>query len=154
MRDDPLAKWRYPGSAAALAPARDAGASVSVAKSALTPYKPFLESTAPYPPRLFFKCGPSECQRALPYGYLVDVVTDSWSIIGLSFALPPWPGPLQVAVRGEFMGAIAEAIVRGSCSVVEVFDKAKHVPPPDGAPLVREIAIVDKPPESIGQTKH
>jgi hypothetical protein len=44
--------------------------------------------------------------------------------------------------------------VSGSWSAVEVFDKQKRVEPPDGSPVVREIALVNTPPESMGQTKH
>jgi hypothetical protein len=141
MTDNTLAKWQRPGTQAAPAPP----------KAALAEYKSFREAA---PSRLFFKCGPTGSDRAFPYGYLVDVETDNWSIIGLSFALPPWPGPVQVAIRGECLGPVAEAIIGGSCSVVEVFDKRKHTEPPDGSPVVREIVIVNKPPESIGQTKH
>jgi len=92
--------------------------------------------------------GPRESDKALPYGYLVKVITDGWSLIRLSFALPPWPGPLVVDIHGEFMGPIADAIVPGTATVVEVFDPAKHIDTQEGAAIVREIEFISKPPEN------
>jgi len=146
MAEDPLARWERPGAAKRKA--------AEVAAAPLAPYEAFRKESGFPPSRLFFKCGPRQADRALPYGYLVEITTDGWSMISLCFALPAWPGTRLIGLHGECLDAVASAIVAGQASIVEVFDPKKHVPPADGAAIIRRITVSDKAPDPAQLTKH
>src|SRR5581483_7997223 len=90
-----------------------------------TRYEALRKDATASPPRLYFKRGPHAVDVALPYSYLCKVMTDGWSIIGLSFNMH-WPGPMVVQIRGEHLGPVADAIIAGTAAAVEVFDSARH----------------------------
>jgi hypothetical protein len=143
---DVLDKWQRRGSMP-VSPAKPA----DVPDQSLARYDAVKKSEN-YPVRLLFKCGTRATDVAFPYGYIAEITTDTWSQISVCFALPAWPGPRLVIIRGECLGPVADAIIAGTAASVEVFDSTKHIDPDEGIAIVREIVIHDKPPEKI--TEH
>lgn len=113
-----------------------------------------LKKSENYPARLLFKCGPRAVDVAFPYGYIAEITTDTWSQISVCFALPAWPGPRLVVIRGECLGPVAEAVIAGTAASVEVFDPAKHIDPDEGIAIIREIEVVERRPEPGENTHH
>ena len=137
MAEDPLAKWRQPG----YQPRQETPAGSPT--RALLEYKAFGE--VPSPSRLWLRYPLGDPDRGVPYGYLTNVLTDNWSIIGLTFSIP-FPGPLVVNIHGECLEPLAAAIMSGSAAWVQVFDAAKFIAPSDGVAVVRGIAVNEPVP--------
>jgi hypothetical protein len=148
MAESTLDKWMRPGSQP-VAPTKTADAA---------PSKPAryeaMKKSEDYPTRLLFKCGPRAVDVALPYAYLAEITTDTWSQISLCFTLPPWPGPRLVLIRGECLGTVADAIIAGTAATVEMFDPVKHIDPDEGIAIIREIEVIDRRPEPGEKTHH
>jgi hypothetical protein len=162
--DDPLAKYRRPGSKA---PVKEFLVSSSGIK--LREYKAFTSDSS-RSPLLLLKPGLVKkpvADLALPYS-LTRVVSDGFGFcFTLTFAVPFPSGPVIVAFAGEGMTPVLDAILRGVATQVQVFDPEKFIPPAPGdwdklahewrgPAVVKEITITDKntPTENESTTKH
>jgi hypothetical protein len=133
---NPLAKWRRPGQQVP---------DFAPAPATLPEYKAFGESAAPQ--RVWLKCGARAADHGPAYGYLTNVGTDTWSMVHLEYSIP-----MVVEIRGECLGSLAEAFMKGTAAWVQAFDPARFSAPADGAPLVREITVHRIRPEEV--TRH
>jgi hypothetical protein len=169
MAEDPLAKWRRPGSKPA--EGKETGGVVAVAPpSGIRPreYKAFV-SDASRTPMLLVK--PSlvkkpEASQAFPYGYLTKVICDGYGFsISLTFALPFPSGPAVVEIRGEGLLPLLDGILNGTVKSVQLFDPDRFIPPKDGdfdieadewrGPcVIKHISITEKNSPAENTTKH
>jgi hypothetical protein len=142
--DDPLAKWRRSGAQPVPAPASATGAPPELVK-----YEAFGEAS--FPARLWLKRGSRDPDKAFPYAYLTEVLTDNWSIVSLTYCFP-YPGAIVVNIQGECLGPLAAAVISGSAAYAQLFEATTFIDPPPGIAIIREIAVHDKPP--VNTTTH
>ena len=94
--------------------------------------------------RLWLKTRPKgKPERSFPYSYLMEVVTDTWSIITLDFVVP-WPRPALVQIQGQCLEPLVAAVMGGTAAWIQVFNDEWFNMPDDDAPLVRDILINTK----------
>ncbi len=136
MAEDPLAKWRKPGSGPV--EQNETGGVLAVAPPTgikRREYKGFT-SEASRIPLLQIKRGTvkqPETDLDLPYGYLTKIISDGYGFsFSLTFALPFPSGPAIVEIRGEGMGLMLDGIRRGTVASVQIFDPDRHLPPKEG----------------------
>lgn len=134
--DDPLAKWRRPGDKIRLVSTTDAPPGTA----ALAPYKAFGEADAP--PRVWLKRGAGGSDEGPAYGYLMNVGTDTWSLVHLVYSIP-----LVVVIRGECLEPLAAAFMKGTAAWVQVYEADRFIDPPLGEAIVREIEVHRTRPE-------
>src|SRR5580704_8148783 len=126
MTDDPLAKWRRPGSKPVQGKESDGVVAVAP-PSGIRPraYKAYV-ADAGRVPMLRIRSSllkKPEADIALPYGYLTKVTSDGYGFVfGLIFSLPFPVGALRVTFRGEGMAPLVDAILSGTVKSVELFD--------------------------------
>jgi hypothetical protein len=169
MTDDPLAKWRKPGSKPAQGK-ENHGVVVVAPPSGIRPreYKAFVTDPARMP-MLLLKCGlvkRPEADIALPYGSITKVTSDGYGFVfGLIFSLPFPVGALSIRFRGEGMVPLLDAIVSGTVRSVQLFDPDRFLPPQEGTYnvegdewtgpcVVRDIAIQEQGAPLPNTTKH
>src|SRR5450755_262199 len=118
MSEDPLAKWRKPGSKPA--EHKETGGVLAVAPpSGIKPreYKAFV-SDASRSTMLLIKRGTvkqPETDLAFPLGYLTKVISDGYGFVfSLTFALPFPSGPAIVEFRGEGLKPLLDGILRAT----------------------------------------
>ncbi len=166
MAEDPLAKWRRPGSKPV-----DTGDSLAVAPlSGIRPreYRAFeQEKTRP----MCLAFHPSLVRRphahiALPYAYFAGMTMDGYGFgFSITFAKPlPW-GPVVVDVRGSGLNPLVNGILNGTVSSIQIFDPERHIPPNEGdfdieadewqGPcIVKEITFTTKNSSDESTTRH
>jgi hypothetical protein len=135
MAEDPLAKWRKPGSV--LTEQKESDGVVAVAPlTGIRPreYKAFTSEAGI--PLLLIKRGTVKQPATdldLAYTYLTKIISDGYGFsFSLTFALPFPSGPAIVEIRGEGMGAMLEGIRRGTVASVQIFDPDRHLPAKEG----------------------
>lgn len=169
MAEDPLAKWRRPGSRPA--EGKETGGVLAVAPpSGIRPreYKAFV-SDAARTPMLLLKMGlvkKAEADLALSYGYLTKVISDGYGFgFSLTFALPFPSGPAVVEIRGEGLLPLLDGILNSTVKSVQLFDPDRFIPPKDGdfdieadewrGPcVIKHISITEKNSPVENTTKH
>jgi len=169
MTDDPLAKWRRPGSKPVQGKESDGVVAVAP-PSGIRPreYKAFVADTVRVP-MLLLKCGlvkKAEPDIALPYASITKITSDGYGFVfGLTFSLPFPVGAMSVRFRGEGMAPLFDAIVSGTAKSVQLFDPDRFLPPKEGdfdieadewrGPcVVRDIAILEQGEPLPNNTKH
>ena len=166
MADDPLAKWRRPGSKPVQV--RDEMAVAPLSGIRPREYKAFVSDTSRVPMlrvRSSLVKKP-EADIAVPYACLTKVTSDGYGFFfGLVFSLPFPVGAMTVKFRGEGMGALVEGILAGTIKNVQVFDPDRFLPPKDGdfdieadewrGPcVVKDISITEQGDPLPNTTKH
>jgi hypothetical protein len=169
MVEDPLAKWRRPGSAPAEQRESD-GVLVVAPPTGIKPreYKAFT-SAASRTPMLLVKRGTvkqPETDLAFPYGYLTKVISGGYGFgFSLTFATPFPSGPAIVEIRGEGLTPLLDGILEGTVKSVQVFDPDRFVPPKEGdwdveahewrGPcVIKHLAVTTKNSPEENTTKH
>jgi hypothetical protein len=166
MTDDPLAKWRKPGSKAV-----EAADGIAVAPlSGIRPreYKAQV-SEASRVPMLRIRSSLVKVPKAdliLPYASLVEVTSDGYGFFfGLIFSLPFPVGAVTIKFRGEGLNPLIEGIASWSVKTVQLFDPDRFLPPKEGdfdaeadewrGPcVVRDISITEQGEPLRSATKH
>ena len=166
MAEDPLGKWRRPGSK----PTETGDAMAVAPLSGIRPreYKAFVLETSRVP-MLRIRSSlvkKPEADIALPYSGLVKVTSDGYGFgIGLIFSLPFPVGAVTVKFRGEGMMPLLEAIQSYTAKSVQLFDADRFVPPKEGdfdtesdewrGPcVVKDISIIEQGEPLPNTTKH
>jgi len=169
MPEDPLKKWRKPGSAPA--EQKEKGGIASVAPlSGIKPreYKAFV-SEGSRSPLLLIKRGTvkqPETDLGFSYGYLTKVISGGYGFgFSLTFALPFPSGPAIVEIRGEGLTPLLDGILKGTVSSVQLFDPDRFLPPKEGdfnieadaweGPcVIKHISVTEKDSPDENSTKH
>jgi hypothetical protein len=166
MADDPLAKWRKPGSKPA-----EAADGIAVAPlSGIRPreYKAYISEAARVP-MLRIRSSLVKQPRAdliLPYTSLIEVTSDGYGFfVGLIFSVPFPVGAMTVKLRGEGLTPLIEGIAAWTVKTVQLFDPDRFLPPNEGdfdaeadewrGPcVVRDISITEQGEPLQSATKH
>lgn len=166
MADDPLAKWRRPGSPPVVP--KDGMAVAPLSGIRPREYKAFLSDPSRVP-MLRIRSSlvkKPEADIALPYAGLTKVTSDGYGFVfGLVFSVPFPVGAMTVKFRGEGMGPLVEGILSGTVKSVQLFDPDRFLPPKDGdfdieadewrGPcVVRDIALLEQGEPLPNTTKH
>lgn len=167
--EDPLAKWRRPGSKPV--EGKETGGVLAVAPpSGIRPreYKAFVLDGS-RTPMLLIKRGTvkqPETDLAFSYGYLTDVISDGYGFgFSFTFALPFPSGPAIVEIRGEGLLPLLDGILSGTVKRVQLFDPDRFLPPEEGAfdiegdewhgpCVIKHISITTKNSPDENTTKH
>jgi hypothetical protein len=169
MTDDPLAKWRRPGSKPVQLKESDGVVAVAPL-SGIRPreYKAFV-ADAGRVPLLLLKCGlvkKAEPDIALPYTSITKVTSDGYGFVfGVIYSLPFPVGAISVTFRGEGMAPLVDAIISGTVRSVQLFDPDRFLSPKEGdfdieadewrGPcVVRDIAVLEQGDPLLNTKKH
>jgi hypothetical protein len=167
--EDPIKKWRRAGYKPVAVKETD-GVTAVAPPSGIRPreYRAFASETSRMP-MLRLKSSlvkKPEADIALPYACLNKVTSDGYGFVcGLIFSVPFPVGALIVRFRGEGMGPLVDAILRGVVTTVQIFDPDRFIVPQEGefdveadewrGPcVVRDISITEQGAPLPNTTKH
>lgn len=167
--EDPLAKWRRPGSRQVQRKESDGELAVAP-PSGIRPreYKAFVSDTARVP-LLLLKRGlvkKAEADIAVPYGYLTKVISDGYGFgFSLTFSLPFPSAAMVVEIRGEGLTPLLDGILSGTVKSIQLFDPDRFLPLNEGdfdieadewrgVAVVKDMTVTDKASPAENTTKH